>query len=133
MQGKQLPPIWRFSFEDYTGLGETFQKFLSNINLFTLAVYNLLNGGIGFANMQRVVYSTTVLAATTTPLVFVNPLAVAPSGLSLVKVLLEGKTNTALTSAVSVANWFFDGTNIVVLNITGLTAGSSYQISVEVM
>lgn len=131
--GSNLPPVWRFDYGDYTGLGAIFQKFLANLNLFTLAIYNILNGGVGFQNMQRTVYSTTVTAGATTPLSFVNPLAIAPSGLGLVKVLLQGKVNTALTSAVSVANWYYDGRNINVLNIVGLTNGSSYQISIEVM
>jgi hypothetical protein len=51
----------------------------------------------------------------------------------VVKVLLSGKTNTALTVAVSAANWFYDGKNINILNITGLTNGSTYSISLEVM
>jgi hypothetical protein len=133
MNSSNLPPIWRFDFGDYTGLGAIFQKFLSNLNLFTLSVYNLLNGGIGFANLQRTVYSTTVLAGTTTPLVFVNPLTISPSGISVVQALQEGKTNTALTTAVSAANWYFDGKNINILNITGLTSGNTYQIALEVM
>lgn len=133
MSNNNLPPVWRFDFGDYSSLGTVFQKFLSNINLFTLSVYNLMNKGISFENMQRAIYSTTVTAGTLTPLVFVNPLTIPPSGVSLVKVLLVGKTNTALTSAVSAANFFYDGKNINVLNITGLTSGSIYDISLEVM
>jgi len=133
VSNNNLPPVWRFDFGDYSSLGTVFQKFLSNINLFTLSVYNLMNKGISFENMQRAIYSTTVTAGTLTPLVFVNPLTIPPSGVSLVKVLLVGKTNTALTSAVSAANFFYDGKNINVLNITGLTSGSIYDISLEVM
>jgi hypothetical protein len=133
MAKSNLPPVWRFDYGDYSGLGPVFQKFLANINLFTLAVYNLVNGGIGFANMQRAIYSTTVTAATTTALSFVNPLPVAPSGLAVVQVLLQGKTAAPISSAVSVANWYYDGRNINVLNIAGLTAGSIYQLSLEVM
>ena len=128
-----LPPVFRFDFGDYTSLGSVFQKFLANLNLFTLAVYNLLNKGIGFQNLQRSIYTTSVLASSTTPLSFVNPLTVPPSGLCLVQVLLEGKTQTTLTSSISVANWVFDGRNINILNIAGLTSGKNYQISVEVM
>ncbi len=127
-----LPPTWRFSFEDYSSLGASFQKFLSNLNLFTLSVYNLLNGGIGFANMQRAIYSTTVLASTTTPLSFVNPLSIAPSGVSVVKVLLSGATNTAIANAVTACNWYYNGKTIYILNIAGLTSGNTYQISLEV-
>lgn len=133
MAASNLPPVWRFDFSDYSSLGSVFQKFLANLNLFTLAIYNLVNGGIGFSNMQRSVYSVTVLAGATTPLVFVNPLPIPPSGISLVQVLLVGNTNTAIASAVTAANWFYDGRNINILNIAGLTNGSTYQISVEVM
>jgi vancomycin permeability regulator SanA len=128
-----LPPVWRFDFGDYLPLGSDFQKFLANANLFTLAVYNALNKGLGFANLQRSLYSTTVLAASTTPLSFVNPLAIAPSGLAVVQVLQTGKVNTALANAVSAANWYYDGKNINVLNISGLTSGQNYQIVLEVM
>lgn len=128
-----LPPVWRFDYGDYSGLGAIFQKFLANLNLFTLSVYNALNGGIGFSNMQRTIYSATVVAASTTTLSFVNPLAIAPSGVSVVKVLLTGSTATAIANAVTACNWYYDGKNINVLNIAGLTAGSTYQISLEVM
>ena len=132
MASNNLPPTWRFDIGDYTGLGSVFAKFISNLNLFTLASYNLFNGGIGFQNLQRAIYSTTVLAGATTPLVFVNPLSIAPSGVSIVKVLLSGKTNVAMTGAVSAANWFYDGKSINILNITGLTNGSTYSISLEI-
>ncbi len=133
MPANNLPPQWRYDYGDYSGLGAVFQKFLANLNLFTLAVYNLLNGGIGFSNMQRAIYSATVLADTTTPLSFVNPLPILPSGVAVVKAQLTSSPSTALTNAVSAANWYYDGRTIHILNISGLTAGTSYQISVEVM
>ncbi len=133
MASNNLPPVWRFDFGDYTALGAIFQKFLANLNLFTLAVYNLMNKGVGFSNLQRSIYSATVLAKTTTPITLVNPLNVPPSGVAVVKVLLVGSTNTAIANAVSAANWYYDGKNINVLNIAGLTAGSTYDISLEVM
>lgn len=128
-----LPPTWRFDYGDYSELGSAFQKFLSSLNLFTLAVYNIVNKGIGFANMQRSVYSATIQATTATTLSFVNPLPIPPSGVVVIKVLLNGNTNVAITNVVSVANWYFDGKNINILSVTGLTAGSSYDISLEVM
>jgi hypothetical protein len=133
MANSNLPPVWRFDFGDYSALGPIFQKFLSNLNLFTLAIYNLVNGGIGFTNLQRSIYTTTVTAGTTTPLVFANPLSIQPSGVSLVQVQLSGKVNTAIANAVTAANWFYDGKNINILNIAGLTNGSTYKISLEVM
>lgn len=133
MANSNLPPVWRFDFGDYAQMGATFQKFLANLNLFTLAIYNLVNGGIGFANLQRTIYTTTVTAGATTPLVFVNPLSIQPTGVSLVQVQLSGKTNTAIANAVTAANWFYDGKNINILNIAGLTNGSTYKISLEVM
>ena len=127
-----LPSLWRFDYGDYTSLGSTFQKFLANLNLFTLAVYNLLNGGIGFANMQRTIYRTTVTASTVTPLSFVNSLTIAPSGLSVVQVLAVGTTPQALSTSVSAANFVYDGKNINILNISGLVAGVTYNIALEV-
>ena len=133
MAPTNLPPTWRFDFGDYLPLGVVFQKFLANMNLFTLAIYNLMNGGIGFSNMQRAIYSTTITAATTNPMVLVNPLSIPPSGVSVVRIYLPGNTNTPLTSAVSAANWYYDGKSINILNIVGLTPGLTYQISLEVM
>lgn len=128
-----LPPVWRFDFGDYSSMGASFQKFLANLNLFTLNVYNALNGGIGFANMQRVIYSATVTAGATTPLKIVNPLPIAPSGISIVKVTVKDADNTVIANAVSAANWTFDGKNINILNIPGLTNGMTYQISLEII
>lgn len=128
-----LPPIWRFDFGDYVSMGASFQKFLANLNLFTLNVYNALNGGIGFANMQRTIYSATVTAGATTSLKIVNPLPIAPSGVTLVKATVKGADNTVITNAVSACNWTFDGKNINILNIAGLTNGTAYNISLEIM
>ena len=128
-----LPPVWKWDFGDYSSLGATFQKFLANLNLFSLAVYNLFNGGIGFANVQRAIYSVTLTAGNVTPLSFVNPLDIAPSGLSLVQCLAIGNTAQALSTSVSVGNWSYDGKNINVLNVSGLVSGVQYQIALEVM
>ena len=133
MASSNLPALWKLDYGDYTDLGATFQKFLGNVNLFTTATYNILNGGIQLQNLQRTIYSANITAGTTTPLSFVNPLPVAPSGLSLVQILQKGSTATALTSSVSVANWYYDGKSINILNIAGLTSGQTYQIAIEVM
>ena len=129
-----LPSTWRWDFGDYTQLGPTFQKFLSNLNIFALAVYNLLNGGIGFSNLQRNVYVTTVTGgASITSLTFSNPLTIPPSGLTVVQIGLTSGAALSLMGAIGVANWFYDGKNINIVNITGLSAGISYKISIEVM
>ena len=133
MSNAPLPPVWKWDFGDYSSLGATFQKFLANLNLFSLAVYNLFNGGIGFANMQRAIYSVTLTAGNVTPLSFVNPLDIAPSGLSLIQCLAIGNTAQALSTSVSVGNWSYDGKNINVLNVSGLVSGVQYQIALEVM
>ena len=129
-----LPQIWRFDPGDYQGLGETFNKFLGNLNLYTTAIYNLLNGGLGFANLQRIVYTTTVTAGTTTPFSFANPLPIAPSGVSVVRVQQTGvSTQAVLTVAVSAAQWTYNGSRIAILNLTGLTSGNTYSVSLEIM
>jgi hypothetical protein len=127
-----LPPIWRWDFSDYTSLGATFQKFLSNLNLFSLAVYNLLNGGIGYANLQQAVYKFTIQASTITSVSFANPLSIAPSAVVLGQVILQGNTSVAIANAVSVGNWLWDGKYIQIGNIAGLTAGSTYNVTVIV-
>ena len=133
MASSNLPALWKFDYGDYSDLGATFQKFLGNVNLFTTATYNILNGGIQLQNLQRAIYTATVTAASTTPLAFVNPLPVAPSGLSLVQILQSGKTAVPITSPISVANWTYDGKYINILNISGLTSGNTYQVAIEVL
>ena len=131
-----LPPTWRFSVEDYTSLGPTFAKFIAVLNLFTLAAYNLFNGGIGFQNLQRSIYSASYIGGATNSggyaLSFVNPLPVPPSGLTLCQISVPGKTTIPVTTAVCVASWFFDGKSINILAIAGLTTGTVYNISLEV-
>lgn len=132
MAVNNLPQLWKFDPGDYLSLGATFTKFLSNLNIYTQAIYTILNGNVGFANLQRAIYSTTITAGSTTPMKFVNPLGVAPSGVTVAQVLLKGNTQTALTAAVMVGGWYFDGVNINVLNLTGLTAASTYKIALEI-
>ncbi len=130
--GNNLPPVWRFDFGDYAPLGSVFQKFLANVNLFTLATYNALNGGIGFANMQRAIFKIGVIGATNSTVSFVNPLPIAPSGVTLVGIVLKSSPLTTITSSVSVANWGYDGRNINILSIPGLVVGLSYTLTLEV-
>ena len=132
MASNPLPPLWKFDFGDYSALGAVFQKFLSNLNLFTLSAYNILNGGIGFANLQRAIYKIQVTAGTTTPISFVNPLTIVPSGVSVCQAQLVGDNQSALTDAVSAANFYYDGKNINILNVTGLTSGKVYNLALEV-
>ena len=73
MAVNNLPQLWKFDPGDYLSLGATFTKFLSNLNIYTQAIYTILNGNVGFANLQRAIYSTTITAGSTTPMKFVNP------------------------------------------------------------
>ena len=118
-----LPQVWRWDFGDYVSLGSTFQKFIANLNLFSLAVYNLLNGGIGFANLQRTIYSIPVIGGKS--IEFVNPLPIAPSGLTVAQV------SPAPVNAVDVSGWSFDGKNISVTPL-GLTSATQYTLTMEV-
>lgn len=127
-----LPSVWRWDFSDYTSLGTTFQKFLSQLNIFALAVYNLVNGGIGYSNLQQSLYTFTVTAGLTTPVSFVNPLSITPSCVTLGRVYQVASNNTAITSPVTVSNFYYDGKAINILNIPGLTNGTTYQITVIV-
>ena len=118
-----LPSIWRFDLGDYTGLGPVFQKFLANLNLFTLAVYNLMNGGIGFANLQRSPYSLKIIGGKVAS--FVNPLPIAPTGITVIQV------SPAPASAVDVSGWSYNGQTITVTPL-GLTSATSYTMVMEV-
>lgn len=128
-----LPPVWRFNFGDYVGLGPIFQRFLGMLNSFNQDIFNLMNGGIGFSNMQRSVYKTSIVGSANVSLSFVNPLNIPPTGLALIQIAEAANPLAPISSSVSVANWYFDGQQINILSIPGLTSGIKYNLTLEVM
>lgn len=129
-----LPSIQRLKFEDYarqTDWKQAFEALVASLNLFMTPTYNILNGGIGYMNLQiPQIYQTVITAAATTTFSFVNPLSIQP------KAVLLGNCWTGLQSthpAVALqVYWHYTGNTIQIDNIVGLTAGTQYNLTLVV-
>src|SRR5689334_242590 len=76
IMASNLPTTRRFKFEDYSGAPQWFATFLQALNLFTDAVYQILDGGVTYQNVvspQIVVRTITAPASGSTTFNFTNP------------------------------------------------------------
>ena len=130
-----LPTIQRLKYEDYArqpDWKQSIQALVNSLNLFMTPVYNILDGGVGYMNLQvPQTYSTTITAGTTTTFSFVNPLTTAPQA------VLIGNCWTGLQSthpAVALQPYFhYTGTTVIIDNIVGLTSGVTYNITLVIL
>ncbi len=130
-----LPSVKRFFVEDYVGSPPYFQRFLSNLNLFTDPIYNILNGGVSVgANTAEEIYTLEITNASATgssntflftPQSFVG----APNGIVLGQCLWNTATGTptAIGSPVTF-DWVWSGSQVSILAVYGLTAGEDYSL-----
>lgn len=130
-----LPTIQRFKYEDYaraTDWQQAFQLLINSLNLFVTPVYNILNSGITYMNLQvPQLFTKVVTAGSTTTFSFVNPLAIQPSAVLLGNVW-TGIPSTHPASACSVF-WHYTNNTIQIDNIIGLTSGTQYTIVLVVL
>ena len=127
-----LPTVQRFKFEDYSGAPKWFEQFLNTLNLFVTAVYNIINGGITYANLGVIQPFTFVFTpGSTIGFKFANPLIQAPTNVIIGNVYV----GTQLQNHPAVATqlyWHYSQGYIFVDNIVGLTAGVNYTVAVQV-
>lgn len=130
-----LPTIQILKYEDYAKAKDwqgALQALISSLNLFMNPVYNILNGGVTFQNLTiPQTYTKVITASATTTFTFTNPLVIQPSAV-LVGNVWTGIPSTHPTGAVQ-AFWHYTGNSIVIDNITGLTAGTTYTITLAVL
>ena len=126
-------PIWsRFYLEDYKDYPPAFASFpdfINKLNIYTSGVYNALNGNLTDQNLQQSVVTFTITAGSTNTFSFVSPLNVYPTCFIVGNVI--DKDGSPVTSTVSCYG-NFDGKNINLTSINGLTSGHTYTISVLV-
>lgn len=130
-----LPSIYQFKFEQYPGAPQWFAQFLSSLYLFTNPVYQILNGGVTYQNLQvPQIYTTTVTAPATgnTTFNFKNPLSITPSAVLLGNVYVSGSTSSHPSSPAQVY-WHFSQGTIYIDNVTNLTASTTYVITLAVL
>lgn len=134
-----LPSTKRYYSEDYKDGPPWFQRFLSQLNLFTEPIYNILNGGVSVtSNTAEEIYilqinpaSATAASNATTfsPKKFIG----APNGIILGQCLYNATTGkaTAVGSQVTF-DWAWTGSQVSILAVYGLTASASYTLSLRI-
>ena len=132
-----LPTIQRLKFEDYANSADwkaAFQSLVNSLNLFMTPVYNILNGGVAYMNLQAPQLYTKILtsaaAATGNTFTFTNPLPIAPSAV-IVGNVWTGLPSTHPTTCQ--VFWHYTGNSVVVDSVTGLTSGSQYTLVLVVL
>lgn len=131
------PSIQRFYPDDYREAPTWFKtKFLDTLNLFVFPTYNAINKNLTVgANLNQAYYTLSLTGsntATNNTASFLNPIQGNPTGITVVNVQITGlATPTFPTSAVQ-CFFTFDGMSINVGSITGLTDGTSYDITLKV-
>jgi hypothetical protein len=133
-----LPPFKNFLPEDYPQAPTWFKTFLGNVNLFTLAAYNALNGNLNvFTNLAeaRFILNVTGGASATSwagPTSFKNPLGVQLSDLWITKVVIAGvNVYTPNTAVIGPIDWTASSTTVTLNAIPGLTDNVAYQITLR--
>lgn len=135
MSASNLPTVYNFKFEDYPGAPQWFGQFLSSLYLFVNPVYQILNGGVTYQNLQvPQTYTATVTAPASgsTTFNFKNPLSITPTAVLLGNVYVSGTPSTHPTNPAQIY-WHFSQGTIYVDNITNLTASTKYVISLVVL
>lgn len=128
-----LPSIHRFYTEDYQGAPSWFQRFINTLNLFSDPVYQSLNMGLTFqSNLNAQVYTFTITAgasASANVVNFTKKINGQATGLLKIAANVSSNIATPITSAIDLC-WYQDGNTIRITAISGLTSGTTYNITV---
>lgn len=126
-----LPTNQEFKFENYPGAEQWFAQFLQSLNLFTTAVYQILNGGVTYQNLLvPKVYTATVTADASGDMTFnfTNPLRINPTAVLLGNIYENGQPSSHPTNSTS-AYWHVSQNTIYVDQIPNLTASTTYVVT----
>jgi hypothetical protein len=122
----------RFLSEQFAGAPDWFVKFLQQLNLMTEQTVDALNGKLTIDDNLNQQWQTFTIRAGATADANVTTFQCAIDGMPKgVVVGSVGSGSTIMTSPVQVF-WTFDGANVKINSITGLTSGSTYTIGVLV-
>lgn len=131
-----LPTFKRFQTEDYKDAQPWFSRFIQSLNLYTEPIYNILDGNISpFSNANEETYLLKITAgaaaADNTALFAPKRFKGVPSGVVVAQCLPVAAVPTAVGAQVTL-DWFWNGTQIQILAIYGLTVGEVYNINVRI-
>lgn len=129
-----LPSIQRLKWEDFSReetWQEGMQALIAMMNLFVTPVYDILNGGVTLQNLEspRVIVKT-ITGATITTFSFTNPLRVPPTSVVVGNVWL-GIPSVHPSTPVQ-AFWHVTNNQIIIDDVTGLTPGMIYNLTLLV-
>lgn len=130
-----LPTIQRFDAGDYPKASKEFQQFLSTLNLFTQPVYNILNQSLDITqNTKEEIYTFSITAgaaATNNTFLFTpRKFAGKPNGVLIGQCILSGPTVAAIGNPVTL-DWIWNGSQVQILAIYGLTSSKTYAFTVR--
>lgn len=132
VNNSNLPTVQRFKYEDYKDAPGWFSQFLITLNLFVNSVYNIINRGITYANLGVIQpFTFQYTPGTTANFSFTNPLIVDPTNVIIGNVY-QANNLTIHPAVVTQLYWHYSQGKIFVDSIVGLTAGTTYQIAVQV-
>lgn len=129
-----VPTNRTFKFEDYPGAEQWFAQFLQALNLFTGAIYDMVNGNISYQNLtipKTFTKTLTTPAAGSPTFTFANPLRIAPTWVVLGNVY-QGTSTSTHPSSPPVVLWHYSQGTIYVDNVTNLTASTQYTLTLVV-
>lgn len=133
-----LPPFKQFLPEDYEGAPNWFSKFLSNLNIFTLSLYNAVDGNLNvFTNLAEARFTLNVTGGSsatswTGPTSFKNPLGVQLNDLWITRIVIDGQpVYTPNTATIGPIDWQASTTTVQINAIPGLTNGTQYTITLR--
>lgn len=108
------------------------------MNIFTLAIYNALNGELTLPqNLSEARFTLNVTGGSTAttftgPTSFLNPVGAQLSDLWITRVVVTGNpVYTANTATIGPIDWQSNSSTVTINAIPGLTNGVAYQITLR--
>lgn len=132
----RLPPFKRFSIESFKEVSEWIGKLLSPLNSFMETVSTALNNGITVEDNMRAEFKTISVrqeASGTYPILFTPKFADRPRSL-IVSLVAENSDNPSTLTTAVFADWAYTSSGqIAINNLTGLTNGKVYSVTLLVL
>ncbi len=128
-----LPEYERIRAEDFKEPTDNEKKILTYLTRFMEPVYRILKQGITLNdNISAQVFTTESFMDVNLPIQFVKNITGKATAVLLAKIEEIASNYAPITSAVSI-NWREESGNIIIDNITGLTALKKYKMTVVVI
>lgn len=138
-----LPSIKRFFDEDVKEAPAWFHRFLSQLNLFTNPIYDILNASVDLtANTNEEIYylqvnNASAIGANNTITFTPKKFSGAPHGINIGQCLINSTTGTSTnnsqsgTSSDVSLSWVWTGSQVQILAIFGLSEGRSHTLTLR--